>query len=116
MLYRGLFTQHLKFSQKLLALINEHFNRCSKSIHHPIQECINGSFIRFVQQLYQFNSIWKNVPPSLTHINCVVWSMPMVLQSLNSIDNPNPSGCNCGIRALKEARTLSRTMHHGANC
>jgi len=52
MVYQGLFTQHLKLSQKLLALISEHFNWCLKSIQHPIQECISGFFIRFVQQLY----------------------------------------------------------------
>jgi hypothetical protein len=40
----------------------------------------------------------------------------MVLQSLNSIDSPNPLGCNCGIRALKEVQTLSHTMHLATNC
>jgi hypothetical protein len=49
MFYRGLFTQHFKLSQKLFALVSEHFNWCPRSIQHPIQECINGSFIRFIQ-------------------------------------------------------------------
>jgi hypothetical protein len=52
MVYRGLFTQHLKLSQKLLVLISEHFKWCPKLNQHPIQVCISGSFIRFVQQLY----------------------------------------------------------------
>jgi hypothetical protein len=35
----------------------------------------------------------------------------MLLQSLNSINSPNPSRCNCGVKALKEVRTLSHIIH-----